>query len=574
MTPCPRDVPSTAEPREVRRFLQWAHGDGSFRIYNLCAERSFRAARSDEIPTGISRYQLMENGFEETVCFPSADHCPPDFAKILAFCKDVEAGKGRSGTMISALLLYAGAVLSARDALHWFGHIRGGTRAGVTIPSQIRWIAMFEMWLEGTVQLLSDPMAPGSLRYRPCAVQLMNLTANDKEQLTLKAMAGDLLGRSSPSVCGSKPDEAMEAAQAFALRQFPGPVKGAMTCCCQDGFKYVTGGEPNPGDDLRPYNISSPEMFKFILQGRHDAPKYSGLNGDILNFAIYAPKNGASSVLRMFSVSRIHGALGDNGQNYKSLSFLTEKMNIHSSLAQKRGRVSTSIPAQDPDCSNKDFGSCGNACCLVELELKQSPEKFGSWLKLHNSKATSTAMPKRAVPKVDTKPPLIKTTTGTAVQAYRENLAEAQQQVGAFLLKNHFKDSECDPNCKRGVFVVTYPLHEAVKQGNVYIAYWLLKFGANCGTLDWPFRCPAYHYAKKYGYGGEVMLRLLDRYCKYSDFTMSPRSRSPKSLNKPQYIPPPTGFEEFFAKLAADPLVVENDERLWLQVCGRRSLRR
>lgn len=49
----------------------------------------------------------------------------------------------------------------------------------------------FEMWLEGTLQLLSDPMAPGSLRYRPCAVQLMNLTA-DKEKLTLKAMAWDL----------------------------------------------------------------------------------------------------------------------------------------------------------------------------------------------------------------------------------------------------------------------------------------------------------------------------------------------------------------------------------------------
>lgn len=39
----------------------------------------------------------------------------------------------------------------------------------------------------------------------------------------------------------------------------------------QDGFTYVTGGEPNPGDDLRPYNISSPEMFKFILQAQSSA---------------------------------------------------------------------------------------------------------------------------------------------------------------------------------------------------------------------------------------------------------------------------------------------------------------
>ena len=34
----------------------------------------------------------------------------------------------------------------------------------------------------------------------------------------------------------------------------------------KDGFEYVTGGSPNPADDLRPYNISSPKKFQFILQ--------------------------------------------------------------------------------------------------------------------------------------------------------------------------------------------------------------------------------------------------------------------------------------------------------------------
>ena len=33
------------------------------------------------------------------------------------------------------------------------------------------------------------------------------------------------------------------------------------------------------------------------------------------------------------------------------------------------------LARQDPDCARKDFGSCGNACCLVELQLNQSPEK-------------------------------------------------------------------------------------------------------------------------------------------------------------------------------------------------------
>lgn len=156
---------------EVKRFLEGAHS-GHFRIYNLCAERHFR-----------------DNGFpRETKAFPSADHCPPDFADMLDFCRDVEswlqadeqnvavihckAGKGRSGTMICALLLYSGAVTAARDALRWFGRIRGGTRVGVTIPSQIRWIAMFEIWLQGSVQLTSTPVNAEALKYRLKALRI------------------------------------------------------------------------------------------------------------------------------------------------------------------------------------------------------------------------------------------------------------------------------------------------------------------------------------------------------------------------------------------------------------------
>ncbi|CAE7677336.1 pteN [Symbiodinium pilosum] len=162
---------------EVKRFLEGAHG-GHYRIYNLCAEKHFR-----------------DNGFpDETTSFPAADHCPPNFSDMLQLCKDVEtwmqedeqnvavihckAGKGRSGTMICALLLYAGAVTSARDALRWFGRIRGGTRVGVTIPSQVRWIAMFEIWLHGSVQLTSTPMKAADLRYRLKALRIGPLSSN------------------------------------------------------------------------------------------------------------------------------------------------------------------------------------------------------------------------------------------------------------------------------------------------------------------------------------------------------------------------------------------------------------
>ncbi|CAK8989189.1 unnamed protein product [Durusdinium trenchii] len=146
-----------------------------------------------------------------------------------------------------------------------------------------------------------------------------------------------------PSICGSKPDAVpgcdkrdmgscgnaccvVEVALPLTSEQAYQSTKDALQRLGEDGFEYVTGGSPNPADDLRPYNISSPKKFQFILQGRHNAPKYFGANGDILNFAIYEGDAPTSSVLRMFSLSRIHGALGDNGQNYKTLSLLAKRL--------------------------------------------------------------------------------------------------------------------------------------------------------------------------------------------------------------------------------------------------------
>ena len=43
----------------------------------------------------------------------------------------------------------------------------------------------FELWLKGNFPLLSDPMAGGSLQYRPCMVRLMRL-GQDNEEATVK----------------------------------------------------------------------------------------------------------------------------------------------------------------------------------------------------------------------------------------------------------------------------------------------------------------------------------------------------------------------------------------------------
>jgi len=104
---------------------------------------------------------------------------PAGFHLIHEFCQDAQqwlqadphnviavhckAGKGRSGTMICALLVFANAVPSAYQALTWYEYTRGGRNSGVTIPAQIRWVAMYERWRTlGQKGLTSNPMkAPG-----------------------------------------------------------------------------------------------------------------------------------------------------------------------------------------------------------------------------------------------------------------------------------------------------------------------------------------------------------------------------------------------------------------------------
>jgi len=94
-------------------------------------------------------------------------------------------------------------------------------------------------------------------------------------------------------------------------------------------YSYVPGTMPfkeHPPDDLRDFNIK----HKFIVQGSHTTSgrKYV----DTLNFNIRA-SSGSSSVLRAFSISNIHGALGDAGQNYMNLAFVLRALGADPSSA-------------------------------------------------------------------------------------------------------------------------------------------------------------------------------------------------------------------------------------------------
>ena len=92
---------------EVRRFMNRRHCN-HYKIYNLCSERKYDTSMFD-------RGMVCED-------FAFDDHNPPEFAMLFRFCRDAQewldahpenvvaihckAGKGRTGVMICALLVY------------------------------------------------------------------------------------------------------------------------------------------------------------------------------------------------------------------------------------------------------------------------------------------------------------------------------------------------------------------------------------------------------------------------------------------------------------------------------------
>ncbi|EFC47936.1 predicted protein [Naegleria gruberi] len=123
---------------EVKSFFQSKHDD-HYKIYNLCSEKN---------------YDPSNNNSNTFYRFPFDDHNAPHFSLILDFCEDAcrylmedkqntlavhcKAGKGRTGTMVSSLMIYTGFCSTASEAMELFGRIRCNDSKGVTIPSQKR----------------------------------------------------------------------------------------------------------------------------------------------------------------------------------------------------------------------------------------------------------------------------------------------------------------------------------------------------------------------------------------------------------------------------------------------------
>ena len=135
--------------KQCKKFLTHFHGD-NYKVYNLCCEkdRQYDSAKF--------------NGQVE--CFPFEDHNAPPIGLIHKFCLNVDAflkadeknvvaihckaGKGRTGLMICAYLLYSGRFNTPVQSMEYYGDKRTMNGKGVTIPSQKRYIKYYNTVLD------------------------------------------------------------------------------------------------------------------------------------------------------------------------------------------------------------------------------------------------------------------------------------------------------------------------------------------------------------------------------------------------------------------------------------------
>ncbi|KAI8088761.1 protein-tyrosine phosphatase-like protein [Halteromyces radiatus] len=133
---------------DVKSFLETQHKN-KYKIFNLRAEKLYDKNRFDG---NVSDY-------------PFEDHQVPPLSMIQQFCQDAanwldsdashvvvvhcKAGKGRTGVMIASLLIYLGEAKDVEEAIGIYGRKRTKNGSGITIPSQIRYIGYFKLWMDG-----------------------------------------------------------------------------------------------------------------------------------------------------------------------------------------------------------------------------------------------------------------------------------------------------------------------------------------------------------------------------------------------------------------------------------------
>ncbi|CAK0885024.1 unnamed protein product [Prorocentrum cordatum] len=155
---------------EVARFFTLNHPD-QFRVYNCCPEMPYPV-------------QPFVDAGGSVTCIQIQDHTPPLMEQFVAFLQDArefksissantiaihcKAGKGRTGSLSCAWLLYSRRRKTPEDALDLFARRRTDMRVkgklrGVETPSQVRYVNQVFQHLQRTDSWLRSPGPPPPL---------------------------------------------------------------------------------------------------------------------------------------------------------------------------------------------------------------------------------------------------------------------------------------------------------------------------------------------------------------------------------------------------------------------------
>mmetsp|Transcript_27483 Transcript_27483/g.63549 ORF Transcript_27483/g.63549 Transcript_27483/m.63549 type:complete len:680 (-) Transcript_27483:51-2090(-) len=142
---------------QLTRFFRLRH-KGHFRIYNACPEKPYDVSSFEKIGGSVCHIKVQ-------------DHSPPTMAQLVDFLNDAghfkklhpknviavhcKAGKGRTGTLLCAYLVYSKQKMQAEEAMKTFAKRRTDSSVsrrlrGIETPSQMRYVRAVEQHLRQT----------------------------------------------------------------------------------------------------------------------------------------------------------------------------------------------------------------------------------------------------------------------------------------------------------------------------------------------------------------------------------------------------------------------------------------
>eukprot|EP01087_Luapelamoeba_hula_P006811 TRINITY_DN1690_c0_g1_i1.p1 TRINITY_DN1690_c0_g1~~TRINITY_DN1690_c0_g1_i1.p1 ORF type:complete len:621 (-),score=84.67 TRINITY_DN1690_c0_g1_i1:293-2155(-) len=153
---------------QVARFFDKYHR-GHFCIYNLSGEEyDYSKFHNSVVDFGFPDHGTCPLEFLEKICKAMKKYLleAPDNI-IVVHCL---AGRGRTGTIIAAFLIYAGMFDDGYKALEFFAKQRSSKSEGVITPSQIRYVDYFNSVMTQGHQLTNKPFVLNRIVMTPCPV--------------------------------------------------------------------------------------------------------------------------------------------------------------------------------------------------------------------------------------------------------------------------------------------------------------------------------------------------------------------------------------------------------------------